>query len=62
VIGQNRPAGLIAAPGGGAVDSGTGTDGSSTVDPSAAISAESRDGDQNICSDLPATVKFGGRP
>ena len=62
VIGQNRPAGLIAAPGGGAVDSGTGTDGSSTVDPSATISAESRDGDQNICSDLPATVQFGGRP
>jgi hypothetical protein len=26
------------------------------------ITAESRDGDENICSDLPATVKYGGRP
>ena len=58
VVGQNRPAGLVAAPGG----SGTGTDARSTVDPSASISAESRTGDENICSDLPDTVRFGGRP
>ena len=58
VIGQNRPAGLVAAPGGGT----TGSDTQSTADPSASISAESRTGDENICSDLPDTVKFGGHP
>jgi LCP family protein required for cell wall assembly len=30
--------------------------------PAPTISAETRDGDENICSDLPATVKYGGRP
>jgi LCP family protein required for cell wall assembly len=60
VIGQNRPAGLVAAPSG----STTGADPNapSTADPSASISAESRTGDENICSDLPDTVKFGGHP
>jgi len=65
VIGENPPKGLVAAPGGG---SGSGSGGASaanpdsTASPSASISAESRDGDENICSDLPSTVKFGGHP
>lgn len=62
VIGQNRPAGLVAAPGNASVP-GAGPDGAqSSSDPSASISAESRTGDENICSDLPDTVKFGGHP
>jgi hypothetical protein len=60
VIGQNRPAGLVAAPSGGTT--GSDPDAPSTADPSASISAESRTGDENICSDLPDTVKFGGHP
>jgi LCP family protein required for cell wall assembly len=59
VIGQNRPAGLVAAPGGSA---GSDANAQSTAGPSASISAESRTGDENICSDLPDTVKFGGHP
>ena len=59
VIGENPPAGLVAAPGGGSAST---TDPDSTASPSASISAESRDGDENICSDLPSTVKFGGHP
>ena len=63
VVGQSRPAGLVAAPGGsGGSGDGTGADAQSPADPSASISAESRTGDENICSDLPDTVKFGGHP
>jgi LCP family protein required for cell wall assembly len=61
VVGQSRPAALVAAAPGG----GTGrsvTDVRPAADPSASISAESRTGDENICSDLPDTVKFGGHP
>jgi LCP family protein required for cell wall assembly len=59
VVGQSRPAGLVAAPGGG---SGTGPDAQSAGGPSASISAESRTGDESLCSDLPDTVRFGGHP
>ena len=63
VVGQNRPAGLVAAPNGvDTADPDAGTDSQAGADPSATISAESRDGDENICSDLPSTVKFGGHP
>jgi LCP family protein required for cell wall assembly len=62
VIGQNRPAVLVAAPGNASAPD-AGPDGArSSSDPSASISAESRTGDENICSDLPDTVKFGGHP
>ncbi len=30
--------------------------------PNSSISAESRSGDENICSDLPSTVSYGGKP
>ncbi|HET9170349.1 MAG TPA: LCP family protein [Actinospica sp.] len=59
VVGQSRPAGLVAPPA-GSPDSGA--DSQSTTDPAASISAESRTGDENICDDLPDTVKFGGHP
>ncbi|MBR7837485.1 LCP family protein [Actinospica durhamensis] len=36
--------------------------GAATPVPNASISAESRSGDENICSDLPSTVSFGGKP
>lgn len=63
VVGQNRPAGLVAAPNGvSTADPDGGTDARPAPDPSATISAESRDGDENICSNLPSTVKFGGHP
>jgi LCP family protein required for cell wall assembly len=78
VIGPYAPSTLIAAPGtetGGpaptasapspdaAGQAGAGAEtGSAPSSPDASISAESRDGDENICSDLPATVKYGGRP
>jgi LCP family protein required for cell wall assembly len=66
VIGENPPAGLVAPPAGAntAADAGSAgeTDPDSSAGPPATISAESRDGDENICSDLPSTVRFGGRP
>jgi LCP family protein required for cell wall assembly len=65
VVGENPPAGLVAPPAGtNPTDTGsTGeTDPDSSAGPPATISAESRDGDENICSDLPSTVRFGGRP
>jgi LCP family protein required for cell wall assembly len=68
VIGENPPAGLVAAPAGasasdaGSADAAGSTDPDSSAGPPATISAESRDGDENICSDLPSTVSFGGRP
>jgi hypothetical protein len=68
IVGPGAPAALTGPP---AADDGT-TDGTAPgaagaaaapgTEPSPTISAESRDGDQNICSDLPATVKYGGRP
>ena len=62
VLGANPPAGLVAPPGGvSAADAGSAGPGS-TAGPPATISAESRDGDENICSDLPNTVSFGGHP
>jgi LCP family protein required for cell wall assembly len=61
VIGQSRPAGLVAAPA-GASTTGTDADPNASAAPPATISAESRTGDENICSDLPDTVKFGGHP
>jgi len=68
IVGENPPAGLVAPPrGANAPDAGSAgpagsADPGSSADPSATISAESRDGDENICSDLPNTVSFGGRP
>ncbi|WP_051451081.1 LCP family protein [Actinospica robiniae] len=64
VIGVDPPTSLVAEPGASA---GTPTpDGSSAGSaapaPDASISAESRSGDENICSDLPGTVGYGGRP
>jgi LCP family protein required for cell wall assembly len=61
VIGQNAPANVIAAPATSTTTgSGPGSGASST--PTATISAESRTGDQNICSSLPTPVKYGGHP
>jgi hypothetical protein len=60
VVGQNRPAALVAPPAGTLTSDDP--DATSPADPSASISAESRTGDENICSDLPDTVKFGGHP
>jgi hypothetical protein len=60
VVGPGAPAALTSPPAGeGAAPGAAASPGSQ---PAPAISAESRDGDQNICSDLPATVKYGGRP
>ncbi|HEV2346671.1 MAG TPA: LCP family protein [Actinocrinis sp.] len=57
VVGQNAPANITATPT-HATGPGTGTNAS----PSATISAESRTGDQDICSSLPTPVRYGGHP
>ena len=74
VIGSDPPAGLVAPPAGSTAAANSPTDSSadspSSADPeasagagpSASISAESRNGDENICSNLPSTVTFGGHP
>jgi hypothetical protein len=72
VVGANPPAALVAATDGTAdpsADSGSGSSAGSSTDtgstsptPAASISAETRSGDENICSDLPDTVKYGGHP
>ena len=62
IVGENPPAGLVAPPAGASASDAGSADPGSSADPSATISAESRDGDENICSDLPNTVSFGGRP
>ena len=50
VLGDNAPANLRAQPAGG------------QPTPAPSISAESRTGDQSICSDLPTPVSYGGHP
>jgi len=62
IVGANPPAGLVAPPAGASASSTDPNDPNASVGPSATISAETRDGDENICSDLPNTVSFGGRP
>ena len=72
VVGANPPAALVAATDGtsstgAGSDSGSGSTsdsdtGTTSPTPAASISAETRSGDENICSDLPDTVKYGGRP
>ncbi|HEX4790150.1 MAG TPA: LCP family protein [Actinospica sp.] len=72
VVGPSAPPALIAPPSGvtSGTDGGAGGNTGSSKAPAAAsaapssstISTESRNGDENICSDLPATVKYGGRP
>jgi LCP family protein required for cell wall assembly len=54
VLGQNDPANLTATPTTAAATAGASS--------APAISAESRSGDQNICSALPTPVSFGGQP
>jgi len=53
VIGQNDPANLTGSP--------TATSAAGTA-AAVSISAESRSGDQNICSSLPTPVAYGGDP
>jgi LCP family protein required for cell wall assembly len=43
-------------------DSSSGPATDASPSPGGSISAESRSGDENICSDLPNTVSFGGKP
>lgn len=64
VIGVDPPTALVAAPDGGtgAPSPDGSSDAGSAPAPDASISAESRSGDQSICSDLPGTVSFGGHP
>lgn len=77
LVGPSAPAALIRPPATASADATGSTDSADSASPGTtpspdaaasgaaptpAISAESRDGDQNICSDLPATVKYGGRP
>jgi hypothetical protein len=54
VLGQNDPANLKGAP--------ATTTSSGSKAPAPSISAESRSGDQNICSSLPTPVSYGGHP
>ncbi|MEZ0092960.1 LCP family protein [Streptacidiphilus sp. EB129] len=56
VLGDNAPAGLRTPPG------TTGAAGSAGPTPTPSISAETRTGDQNICSSLPTPVDYGGHP
>lgn len=60
VIGQNAPANIVAAP----TTTSGGSSGTvhATSTPTPTISAESRTGDQNICSSLPTPVQYGGHP
>jgi hypothetical protein len=63
VVGPSAPPTLTAPPKGTTASAtATTTAPSSSSTTSSDISAESRNGDENICSDLPATVKYGGRP
>jgi LCP family protein required for cell wall assembly len=62
VIGENAPANITAVPDTTAVGTGSGAGSTAGSTPTATISAESRTGDQNICSSLPAPVKYGGHP
>jgi hypothetical protein len=57
VLGQNAPANLTAAPASTSTSSA-----SAAAAATATISAQSRTGDQNICSNLPTPVKYGGHP
>jgi len=52
ILGDNTPANLSSPPAPKAA----------TASPAPSISAESRSGDQNICSDLPTPVNYGGAP
>ena len=75
IVGPNAPSALTSQPGAGANGAGPGNPaGSSSASPSSSgdaataatdapsISTESRSGDEDICSDLPDTVAYGGRP
>jgi hypothetical protein len=56
VLGSNAPSAIVAAAGSGSVaTAGAG------ASPSTTISVEARNGDENICSNLPAG-QYGGRP
>lgn len=61
VVGAGAPPALI-RPTGDAQQAQAQTGATASGAPTPSISAESRTGDENICSDLPATVKYGGRP
>jgi LCP family protein required for cell wall assembly len=70
VVGPDAPTALVGPPAdGGAAGSSdassqapSGDAGAAGSAPAPTISAESRAGDENICSDLPDTVSYGGRP
>ena len=65
VIGTNAPSAIVATPGSGSSNgSGTGSAGASagaSASPSATISVEARNGNDDICSNLPAG-QYGGSP
>jgi LCP family protein required for cell wall assembly len=61
VLGTNAPANITAAPADTTANAGSAGSGASTA-PTATISAESRTGDENICSSLPTPVSYGGHP
>jgi hypothetical protein len=67
VIGTNAPSAIVAAPtdsggSGSGSGSGSGASGAASTSPTATISAQSRNGDENICSNLPGVVDYGGAP
>jgi hypothetical protein len=61
VLGANAPTAIVAAPGSGSTGAGAPASASASASPSATISVEARNGDENICSDLPAG-QYGGSP
>jgi len=60
VIGANAPSTIVAAHSSSSDGSSASASASASASPS--ISAESRNGDANICSDLPGVVSYGGSP
>ena len=66
VLGTNAPSAIVDAPSAPASLSnqspaGTAT-ASASASPSATISAQTRNGDENLCSNLPGVVSYGGSP
>jgi LCP family protein required for cell wall assembly len=61
VIGTNAPNAVVAAPSSSS-DQSSGTTATASASPSPTISVQTRNGDENICSNLPGVVGYGGSP
>jgi len=62
VIGANAPSAIVAAHSSSSDTSSAAASATASASASPSISAESRNGDANICSDLPGVVSYGGSP